>query len=748
MKKLQLTLAILFFGFHLAFSQIRITEIMYNPPEPGIDTLEYIEIQNVGLAPVSLEGYSFTSGPTYSFPTVTLPSLGYLIVCKSAAYFQNVFGSLPILEWTSGALSNTGMTITLSDQFGNTVTSVSYTNASPWPGGPANGNGASIVLCDPAGDNNNPDLWKSAATKSGKFHYGVELLVSPLGDAGCISADNKALILTGVFDAQPSNAGAKGVEIYVSKDVADLSIYGIGSANNGGGSDGIEFIFPAISLSSGQFLYAAADSALFHDYFGFKADFITDAMNINGDDAIELFESGEVIDVFGDINVDGTGQAWEYLDGWAYRIDGTGPDGNTFELSNWYFSGVGGLSGSPTNQGAPIPFPIKTYKVGTPGVLKANDDNYTLDFNTIGQFAVLANDVKPDPIVLFEIINSPLHGQAAIAGDAIFYQPNQDYCGADALIYRICDQSGTCDTASVLITVICPKAFPKYPVSLVRTVNAEGVLDSIGVTCELEGVVYGVNLRPGGLQFVMIDGFNDGITVFSNSDLGYSLQEGDLIVVRGTIAQFNGLAQIQPESVQPIGVSQPLFAPTTVSQFDENIESQLVRLEQVTLVNPAQWTNMSPGFNVDVTDGNNVFIMRIDSDVDVFGEAPPSGSFRLTGLGTQFDSSSPFTEGYQILPRYKADIELISSTQVNNGEAEIHVWPNPASNKIFLQSTVDIISLQLSNAQGQVMDSKPIQSDHPQQWELKWQGIAPGYYFILIQDMNGNRASRPLIILD
>ena len=41
----------------------------------------------------------------------------------------------------------------------------------------------------------------------------------------------------------------------------------------------------------------------------------------NGDDAIELFEGGYQIDVFGDINQDGTGTAWEYKDVWAYKAD-------------------------------------------------------------------------------------------------------------------------------------------------------------------------------------------------------------------------------------------------------------------------------------------------------------------------------------------------------------------------------------------------------------------------------------------
>ena len=33
----------------------------------------------------------------------------------------------------------------------------------------------------------------------------------------------------------------------------------------------------------------------------------------NGDDAIELFEQGVVIETFGDIDVDGSGQEWDYV---------------------------------------------------------------------------------------------------------------------------------------------------------------------------------------------------------------------------------------------------------------------------------------------------------------------------------------------------------------------------------------------------------------------------------------------------
>ena len=39
---------------------------------------------------------------------------------------------------------------------------------------------------------------------------------------------------------------------------------------------------------------------------------------------------------------------------------------------------------------------------------------------------------------------------------------------------------------------------------------------------------------------------------------------------------------------------------------------------------------------------------------------------RLCGLGGQFDSSNPYTSGYQLLPRYKADVKLDLSFDLGN----------------------------------------------------------------------------------
>ena len=186
---------------------------------------------------------------------------------------------------------------------------------------------------------------------------------------------NNNLVISAVFDGPLSGGTPKGIELYAIKDISDLSLYGVGSANNGGGSDGQEFTFPAVSANAGDYIYLSSDSATFNQWFGFNAAYITSAVNINGDDAMELFYQSNVIDVFGDINVDGNGEPWEYMDGWAYRNSSTGPDGSVFSLSSWSFSGPNALDGESSNSTASSPIPIGIFV--HPGTSPFN--TYTID---------------------------------------------------------------------------------------------------------------------------------------------------------------------------------------------------------------------------------------------------------------------------------------------------------------------------------------------------------------------------------
>lgn len=185
------------------------------------------------------------------------------------------------------------------------------------------------------------------------------------------------LMITGVLDGGLSGGLPKTVQLFARADIADLSIYGLGAANNGGGTDGVEFTFPADAVSAGTTLYVSFEEDGFTAFFGFAPDYRSGAVSINGDDAIELFENGALVDQFGDPDVDGTGTVWEYADGWAARAPAAGPS-PTFDPAAWTFSGPDALDGVATNDEAPDPFPtpggapdadvaINEFRISSPG---------------------------------------------------------------------------------------------------------------------------------------------------------------------------------------------------------------------------------------------------------------------------------------------------------------------------------------------------------------------------------------------
>ena len=171
-----------------------------------------------------------------------------------------------------------------------------------------------------------------------------------------------SLQLQGIIDFDLVSAGytGKALHLKANSNISDLSNYGIGVANNGNGGDGQEYSFPSISVQAGDHILLARDTIALATYFNVcfsQFDHVlaaTNAISQNGNDAIELFKDSIVIETFGDINVDGTGLAWEYLDSWAFK-DPSG--GVTFSGGNWIFGGVECTIGSLTTQSSSCPYP-------------------------------------------------------------------------------------------------------------------------------------------------------------------------------------------------------------------------------------------------------------------------------------------------------------------------------------------------------------------------------------------------------
>ncbi|THD70005.1 nuclease [Robertkochia marina] len=175
------------------------------------------------------------------------------------------------------------------------------------------------------------------------------------------------LMLKGVmamtWDGSGTNDG-KAIHLVANEDIADLSVYGLGIANNGGGTDGRELDLPVLSVSAGDQILVAREPALLEAYFGACfAEFdhvipVSTAVTQNGDDAIELFSGTDVIETYGDADVSGAGQDWEYTGSWAYKLDG-----------EWMTGGVGCTVGSMTDAASSCQYPLCGPAVTLQGVL-------------------------------------------------------------------------------------------------------------------------------------------------------------------------------------------------------------------------------------------------------------------------------------------------------------------------------------------------------------------------------------------
>jgi hypothetical protein len=191
-----------------------------------------------------------------------------------------------------------------------------------------------------------------------------------------------------------------------------------------------------------------------------------------------------------------------------------------------------------------------------------------------------------------------------------------------------------------------------YIVSTIGAINgvdANGVATSVGDYVILTGVVHCDDFRNNGYDLTVIDDNNDGITLFNFTDVdGYSPTEGDKIIVKGQIAQFNGLLQISPVQITVDAQGATLQTPTSVNDLTEATENQYIKMDSVVLVNgETQWVGNT---SYDVTDGTTTVSVRVTNDSPLAGTAIPNGPIEITGVGKQYDSSSPFDSGYQLFP--------------------------------------------------------------------------------------------------
>jgi hypothetical protein len=153
----------------VSIPQLAINKINYNPlgaTSTESDNLEFVEIKNTSNVTVSLTGIYFKElGLSYQFPAYSsVLAGGSIYLASNSVAFQAKYGMAPFGQFTRN-LSNSSQKIVLADGFGNTIDSVEYFDASPWPAA-ADGTGSYLQLISTEMDNNLASSWMTSSNNS------------------------------------------------------------------------------------------------------------------------------------------------------------------------------------------------------------------------------------------------------------------------------------------------------------------------------------------------------------------------------------------------------------------------------------------------------------------------------------------------------------------------------------------------------------------------------------------------------
>lgn len=205
--------------------------------------------------------------------------------------------------------------------------------------------------------------------------------------------------------------------------------------------------------------------------------------------------------------------------------------------------------------------------------------------------------------------------------------------------------------------------------------DGNGLPDRLGDTVKVIGIINSTNVQTTNLGYFMQDGAA-GIHLFQFGLVNApTLRPGYRVSVIGAIAYFQGTTEISPANLATDitildsgNVLTPI--PLTIGQFKADPETYESRLIQFNVVHPAgftaaQWPAAGASANLNIWNGLDTTVLRIDSDTEVDGSPFPSFPVRLNGIATQFTAGAS-NIGYQITPFFISDFVAINAPPLAN----------------------------------------------------------------------------------
>ncbi|MFI5252132.1 MAG: phospholipase D-like domain-containing protein [Bacteroidota bacterium] len=204
------------------------------------------------------------------------------------------------------------------------------------------------------------------------------------------------------------------------------------------------------------------------------------------------------------------------------------------------------------------------------------------------------------------------------------------------------------------------------PVAEIKINDANGVPLLINKYVTTRGIVT-VATQFGGPGYIQDN--SAGIAIYDSAITNH-ITIGDEIIVLGVISPYSGLCELaNGVLIQTLSTGNPVNPlVVTASQIKndgaggvENYEGLLVRVNTAVVTDTsnnsiANWTVTGSGTNYRLTDASGYADIRVSKNVDFANLPAPQGSFDVIGVVSQYKTTSPYIGGYQLMPRFSADI--------------------------------------------------------------------------------------------
>jgi phosphatidylserine/phosphatidylglycerophosphate/cardiolipin synthase-like enzyme len=187
-----------------------------------------------------------------------------------------------------------------------------------------------------------------------------------------------------------------------------------------------------------------------------------------------------------------------------------------------------------------------------------------------------------------------------------------------------------------------------------------------------------------------------GVMLYDTA-IPYEFALGDSVTIVGTIEQYRGMTEVDVGTYTLHSSGAALPTPLLITcddvenaflpDYTEPNEGRLVQLNGVT------WSGAWPSFSGPITlqDGTGICDLYIDGTTGIQDMTPPSGEFTVVGVIKQYDGySTPYTSGYQLMPRWEADFSIGAGPQILAGPVETNIMHNSVTIHVETDTDTDM----------------------------------------------------------